>query len=105
MAEKQALYRRNLQSMRAIIDAKAEDDRINKIVDSIYISVVNTATVGQRRFYIHSIRDMLVKEVNKLLPLLKPLFPYCIVRYVDYEREFNGNAFEEIEKSIVVDWS
>ena len=99
------MYRKNLQIMKEMVDAKAKDERLNKIADSIYISVVNTATVGDRRFYIHSVRDMLVEHANKVVTLLKPLFPDCIVRYVDYEREFNGNGFKEIEKSIVVDWS
>jgi hypothetical protein len=91
--------------MREIACAKAQAENLNKIADSIYISVVNTATLGEKRSYIHSVRDMLVEDANKVVTILKPLFPDCIVRYVDYQKMFNGNAFEEIEKSIVVDWS
>lgn len=99
------MYRKNLQTMKQMVDAKAKDDRLNKIADSIYISIVNTATVGEKRCYIHSVRDMLFEDANKVVTILKALFPDCIVRYVDYQNIFNGNGFEEIEKSIVVDWS
>jgi hypothetical protein len=101
----QPMYRKNLQTMKQMVDAKAKDENLKKIADSIYISIVNTATVGEKRCYIHSVRDMLVEDANKVVTILKLLFPDCIVRYVDYQNIFNGNGFEEIEKSIVVDWS